>query len=202
MNPGYPGTFQPQMATKSRMVTIDVGYPSLTTPPRTGDQNPNPLYSVSEALKIARSVDSLSDTTLDPNMDKNEFVHWWDAHVNGIGTLPDVTPTQAFDMDVVLALIQFAAQLRGEFIAQYDGSNAARARNALPVNQPLTLREMRRCAYILSSMTSKEKIGTTPEALAKHLITTLFLSQIESSVDRAKIQSALDTWTMKKRLSA
>ena len=56
MNAGYPGTFDPQMATRSRMVTLPIKYPPLHREKEAGDTNPNAPYSASEALKIARNV--------------------------------------------------------------------------------------------------------------------------------------------------
>lgn len=50
-NPEYPGTFEPQFATKSRMVTLWMDYPPLKD---------NGNYDASEALRIARGVDSLT----------------------------------------------------------------------------------------------------------------------------------------------
>lgn len=202
MNPGYPGTFDPQMATRSRMISLEVGYPPIHREKDAGDTNPNPPYSVSEALKIARSVDSLSDATMDPDMNRNDFVHWWDYQVNRIGENPKLSAAQEFDINAILALMQFAHTLRGHFIQQFEKTRASRDRNALPVKQPITLREMRRCGYFLSQMTPEEKVASNPERVAKDLIETFFLSHIDSGEERQKIKSAMETWTSQRRISA
>ena len=202
MNPGYPGTFDPQMATRSRMIALEVNYPPLHRQKDFTDTNPNPPYSVSEPLKIARSVDSLSEATMDPDMQRNPFVQWWDYYVNRIGENPNISATQEFDINVILALVQFAHTLRLEFIQHFEKTRASRNKNALPVTQPITLREMLRCAYFLSQMTPEEKMAANSERVAKDLIETFFLSQIDSTEDRAKIKGAMDTWTSQRRLSA
>lgn len=200
MNPNYPGTFAPQMATRSRIVDIEVDYPPLLRDADPGDTNPNKPYSVSEALKIAGSVPSLERATIDRNMKHNDFVKWWDYEINGIGSAPNITASQKFDIEAVNALVQFSAQLRDAFKAQYSGK-AGRRTNTLPVTAPITLREMRRCGYMLGEMTDEEKVSADPEKVAKDLIRSFFLSHIDNEEDREKIATAMGTWTAKKRLT-
>lgn len=201
MNPGYPGTFDPQFATKSRMVSIEVGYPPLTRKPEAGDTNPNAPYDASEALRIARGVDSLSDLTYEASLERNEFVKMWDKYVNGIENgVSDPTGTQKFDVDTTLALVQFSNNLRDSFIKIFEKSRDAR--NALPVSQPITGRELRRCAYALSKMTPEEKATANPEAVARNFLEKYFLTHIDKREDQDKIRTAMNTWTSKKRVRA
>jgi len=200
-NPGYPETFEPQFATKSRRVSLEVGYPPLTRKPDAGDRNPNPPYDASEALRIARGVDSLSDLTYEASLERNEFVKMWDRYVNGIENgVPEPTGTQKFDVDTTLALVQFANNLRGDFIKIFEKSR--QARNALPVSQPITGRELRRCAYALSKITPEEKATANPEVIARTLIDKYFLPNIEKKEDQDKIRTAMATWTSKKRVTS
>ncbi len=201
MNPGYPGTFEPQFATRSRMVSLEIGYPPLTRQPDTGDRNPNPPYDSSEALRIARGVDSLADLTYEASLERNEFVKLWDRYVNGLETgAPDPIGTQRFDLDVTLALIQFADKLRADFIKIFEKTREARM--ALPVTQPITGRELRRAAYALSIMTPEEKATANPEAVARALLERFFLTHIDKKDDQDKIRTAMATWTSKKRVRA
>lgn len=202
MNPGYPGTFDPQMATRTRMVELDIPYPPPHRPKDKNDTNDtlqSDPYSASEALKIARGVSSLRSSTLDPDMQRNGFVRMWDFHVNKIGPKQVLSEEQKFDLDVVLALVQFGNKLREDFVAQFEKTQAAR--KALPVLQPITLREMRRCSYVLSEMTPAEKLNRNPEEVARALLRQFFLSHIDSSEDRAKIEQAMQQWTTQKRTS-
>jgi len=200
-NPGYPGTFEPQFATKSRRVSLEIGYPPSIRKPETGDRNPNPPYDASEALRVARGVDSLSDLTYEASIERNEFVKMWDRYVNGIENgVPEPTGTQKFDIDTILALVQFANNLRENFIKIFEKSREAR--NALPVSQPITGRELRRCAYALSKMTPEEKATANPEVVARTLLDTYFLTHIDKKEDQDKIRTAMGTWTSKKRVRA
>ncbi len=201
MNPNYAGTFAPQMATRSRIVDLEIDYPPLLREPAADDPNPNKPYSVSEALKIASSVPSLERASLDRNMEHNEFVKMWDHEINGIGPAPSLTTAQKFDIQAINALVQFSAELRDAFKAQYSGK-AAQKSKALPVTAPITLREMRRCGYMLGEMTDKEKVTGDPEKLAKQLIEAFFLSHIDDVTDREKIVTAMGTMSAKKRLAA
>jgi hypothetical protein len=90
------------------LYTIQVGYPKLYRERDKDDKLPGEPYSASEALKIARSVESLKDLTLDPNMQRNEFVRIWDKQVNGVDNgAPELSLVQKFDLEVILALVQF-----------------------------------------------------------------------------------------------
>ena len=201
MNPGYPGTFDPQFATRSRMVSLEIGYPPLTRKADTGDRNPNPPYDASEALRIARGVDSLADLTYEASLEHNEYVKMWDKYINGIENgAPEPKGTQKFDIDTSLALVQFANNLRENFIKIFEKSREAR--NALPVSQPITGRELRRCAYALSKMTPEEKATANPESVARDLLDKYFLTHIDKKEDQEKIRTAMNTWTSKKRVRA
>ncbi len=201
MNPNYPGTFNPQFATRSRMVSLEIGYPPLTRKADPGDRNPNPPYDASEALRIARGVDSLADLTYEASLEHNEYVKMWDKYINGIDNgAPEPTGTQKFDIDASLALVQFANNLRENFIKIFEKSREAR--NALPVTQPVTGRELRRAAYALSKMTPEEKVTANPEGVARDLLNKYFLTHIDKKEDQDKIRTAMSTWTSKKRVRA
>ncbi|MBT9167880.1 MAG: hypothetical protein DDT19_01224 [Syntrophomonadaceae bacterium] len=200
-NPGYPGTFAPQFATKSRMVSLEIGYPPLTRKADAGDPNPNAPYDASEALRIARGVDSLADLTYEASLERNEYVKMWDKYINGIDNgAPEPTGTQKFDIDVSLALVQFANNLRENFIKIFE--KRREARNALPVSQPITGRELRRAAYALGKMTPEEKATANPEGVARDLLNKYFLTHIDKKEDQDKIRTAMSTWTSKKRVKA
>ena len=201
MNPNYPGTFDPQFATRSRMVSLEIGYPPLTRKADAGDRNPNAPYDASEALRIARGVDSLADLTYEASLERNEYVKIWDKYINGIDNgAPEPTGTQKFDIDASLALVQFANNLRENFIKIFEKSREAR--NALPVSQPITGRELRRAAYALSKMTPEEKVTANPEGVARDLLNKYFLTHIDKKEDQDKIRTAMSTWTSKKRVRA
>lgn len=201
MNPDYPGTFTPQFATRSRMVSLEIGYPPLTRKQEAGDNNPNLPYDSSEALRIARGVDSLADLTYEASLEHNEFVKMWDKYVNGIDNgAPDLTGEQKFDVDTILAMVQFANTLRDNFIKIFEKTREAR--NALPVTQPITGRELRRCAYALSKITPEEKATANPEVIARNLLDKYFLTHIDKKEDQDRVRTAMNTWTSKKRVRA
>jgi len=201
MNPNYPGTFDPQFATRSRMVSLEIGYPPLTREIDDGDKNPNPPFDASEALRMARGIDSLVDLTYEANLEHNDFVKMWDKYINGIDNgAPEPTGTQKFDIDTSLALVQFTNNLRENFIKIFEKTRESR--NALPVTQPITGRELRRCAYWLSKMTPEEKATANPEVVARDLLNKYFLTHIDKREDQDKIRTAMDTWTSKKRVRA
>ncbi|MSU55259.1 MAG: hypothetical protein EXS46_01825 [Candidatus Taylorbacteria bacterium] len=201
MNPNYPGTFNPQFATRSRMLSIEIGYPPLTRKADAGDRNPNPPYDASEALRIARGIDSLADLTYEASLEHNDFVKMWDKYINGIDNgAPEPTGTQKFDIDASLALVQFASILRENFIKIFEKSREAR--NAIPVTQPITGRELRRAAYAISKMTPEEKATANPEGVARALLNKYFLTHIDKQEDQNKIRTAMDTWTSRKRVRA
>ncbi|XOU94848.1 MAG: AAA family ATPase [Candidatus Kerfeldbacteria bacterium] len=200
MNPNYPGTFDPQFATRSRMVSQEIGYPQMTREANPDDPNKRPMYDSSEALRIARGVDSLADLTFEASMDHNEFVKLWDQYVNGIDNGVDKpTLEQKFDIDTILTLVQFANKLREDFIKNFEKGTSSR--KALPVTQPITGRELRRCAYTLSRMTTEEKTSSDPENTARELLEKYFLTHIDKKEDQEKIRKALKTWTSQKRVT-
>jgi predicted phosphohydrolase len=198
MNPGYPGTFDPQFATRSRMISLEVDYPPFRIPAKPSDHLASDRINSSEPLRVARSVDSLTSLTVDPDPDRNEFVKMWNAHVNGDNQGKKPNTTQEFDLNVILALVTFADKFRTDFVLKFEGGRAAR--NALPVNQPITLREMRRCAYMLSQMSDIAKTQISAAQVAKDLITEFFLSHIDSKEDRGKLEVALKGFTYRKRI--
>lgn len=201
MNPNYPGTFDPQFATKSRMVTLEIKYPDLYKQSGAEDKNSNPPYNPSEALRIARETESFEDLTLDPNLEKNEFVKVWDRYVNGIANgAPEISLVQKFDLSAIKALVQFSNKLRENFILQFEKSRESR--NALPVSQPITARELRRCSYMLNRMKPEEKAVADPDAIAKNLLERYFLSNIYNSEDREKIRNAMAAWRSQNRVAA
>lgn len=199
MNPNYPGTFDIQFATRSRMVSIDIDYPPLTRKPDEGDTNPNPPYDSSEALRMARGIDSLEDLTYEADLKRNEFVKMWDHYVNGIDN-GSVEPSvvQKFDIDTSLAIIQFSNKLRSDFVKIFEKSREAK--NALPVSQPITGRELRRMAYSLSKMTPEQKAKSNPEVVARNLLNEFFLTHIDNKEEQDKIRTTMNTWTSKKRV--
>ena len=201
MNPDYPGTFSPQLATRSRMVDLEIDYPPLMRERDPDDPNPNPPYDASEAIRMAREVDSLSDLTIEPNLQRNEFVQMWDRYVNGIDNgAPEPNQEQRFDIDTTLALVQFSNRLRGDFIKRFEKSREAR--NALPIDLPVTGRELRRCADALNEMSAEQKVSANPEAVARQLLGRFFLRHIDKKEDLDKIETAMATWTSQKRMAA
>ncbi len=202
-NPGYPGTFEPQFATKSRMVSIQVDYPPLYREREPNDPNPNHPLSAAEALRVARQVDSLADLTYETNLQHNEFVKIWDRYVNGVANgAPDLNVVQKFDVEAILTMVEFAQKLREGFILKFEKRSAAEIKGKLVVDQPLTGREMRRMAYFLSKMSPEEKATANPEAVTRSLIERFFLSHIDSQKERDEIRTAMATWTSSKRPAA
>lgn len=204
MNPGYPGTFNPQFATKSRMVALEIDYPKLFREKDPNDPNPNPPISAAEALRVARQVDSLADLTYEANPEHNDFVKIWDRYVNGIQNgAPDLTQVQRFDVEAILTMVEFAQKLREGFILKFEKARAsAIPRGTLLVDQPITGREMRRMAYFLSKMSAEEKATANPEAVTRSLIERFFLSHIDKKEERDEIRTAMTTWTSSKRPAA
>lgn len=204
MNPGYPGTFNPQFATKSRMVGLEIDYPPLYRERETNDPNPNPPISAAEALRVARQVDSLADFTYEANPEHNEFVKIWDKYVNGIQNgAQDLTPVQRFDVEAILTMVEFAQKLREGFILKFEKARASSIpKGTLLVDQPITGREMRRMAYFLSKMSPEEKATANPEAVVRSLIERFFLSHIDKKDERDEIRTAMATWTSSKRPAA
>lgn len=198
-NPGYPGTFDIQFATRSRIVSQEIDYPPLTRKPEAGDKNPNMRFDVSEALRMARGVDSLADLTEEASIERNGFVKMWDHYVNGLENgAPDPNSTQKYDIDTILALVQFTGKLREDFIKIFEKSRDARS--ALPVTQPITGRELRRCAYELSHLSPTEKASVNAEEMARRLLEGFYLTHIDKREDRDKIRTAMKNWTSQKRV--
>lgn len=196
MNPDYPGTFDVQFATKSRMVDMEVNYPPLLREPAAGDANPNKPYNSSEALRIAREVSSLEDMTYEPIAERNDFIKAWDHTVNLIENgAPALNSTKQFDMRAILALVQFANKLREEFMKGFEDDDTGAALNALPVTQPITSRELRRCAKALSNIPAAEKATADYESVARDLLEKFFLAHIYSPSKREKVRAAMKTWT-------
>lgn len=186
MNPGYPGTFEPQFATRSRTVSLEIGYPPLKRENDPGDNRADKPFNVSEALRIARGVSSLESMTYEVDLTRNEFVKAWDNYVNGIatGALP-LSVEQKFDLEVILALVQFGDELRQNFIATFEKRGG---RKSLEVSQPITAREMRRAAWALNQIPAAEKVNLAgAEDLAKQLIEDFFLSHIDDTEQRANL---------------
>lgn len=204
MNPGYPGTFNPQFATKSRMVELEINYPDLYREKEPNDPNPNFPISADEALRVARQVDSLADFTYEANPQHNEFVHIWDKHINGIQNgAPDLTQVQKFDLEAILTMVEFAKKLREGFILKFEKVRASSIpRGTLLVDQPITGREMGRMAYFLSKMSPEEKAIAKPEAVIRSLIEEFFLPHIDKKDERDEIRTAMVNWSNSKRLDA
>ena len=132
-------------------------------------------------------------------MSKNQFTQMWELYVNGIDNgSPEPTEEQKFDLEVILGLTQFAAQLRQHFMDR-TGRDPDKKMAALPVNYPITARELRLCGNYLSEMTLTQKLDTTAEALARELIDRYFLIHIENVDDRRAAQNAMQNWTFAKR---
>jgi hypothetical protein len=182
------------------MVSLHIDYPPLMREKTAGDPNPNPPYNASEALRIARGVKSLTDFTYDPDMKRNQFVQIWDNAVNGVHNgAPALLAVQKFDLETILALVQFSNNLRTEFIKKFE--KGPDAREALPVTQPVTGREMRRCAYMLSQVPESKKVKSNPEKMARELLVRFFLTHIDRQQDRNKIEQAMARWTSSKRVA-
>lgn len=200
MNPNYPGTFKPQMATRSRFIDLEVDYPPLHREIPATDTNKNSAYSASEALKIAKSVGSLKKLTREQNMDKNEFIQMWESYVNKVGNPVQMTTTQKFDLDAIIALVQFTNKIRENFILKFEKGRPVGGAQPLPVEQPITLREMRRCAWKLSQIPDAEKTTLNAEQVARDLIEEYYLSHFDKMADKEAVKTAMKTWTSSKRL--
>jgi len=197
MNPGYPGTTPPQIASRRRLVTHHVEYPSF----RVNPDDPNSPFDFSEAMMIARSVDSLTDFTLEKNLNRNDFVKIWEANINNgefaRDELPKLTVEQKFDLEVIFSLLYMADLLRKDFIINFEKSRDVK--KALPVRNPISLGEMRRIAYWIGQMTVEEKIKADPDDVARSLIETYFLSHNDNSGERQEIARAMKAWNSRKR---
>ncbi len=203
MNPGYPGTFNPQIATRSRTYSLEIDYPPLEVAAQPSDPNKHPVKDASEALRIARSVKSLTAMTREMDMTRNKFIKAWDTEINSMRVVdtPNLTGEQQFDLNVVFALVDFSAKLREHFIATFENqpkikSGAAR----INVTQPISLREMRRCADELSEMSVEEKQQRDADSVAKDLITRFFAPHFDSAKMLQDLRTYLYALNSKKRL--
>ena len=188
MNPGYPGTNHPQFATRSRMIPLKLAFP--------GFEKEDHTYDSSEALRIARSVKSLQELTYNPDMDENEFAKLWDNYINKGVSNGNMTPERKFDLEVIFALITFANQLREGFINKISKKAG---RKTFTISQPFTLREMRRCAYVLSHMDPKEKQNPdNAEKMAKDLVRKFFSQYIFDEKEAEELETNLSQWTVQK----
>lgn len=194
MNPGYAGTTPLQFATKSRTIPIEVGYPEL--------MHADGSYNSAEAWRVARGVESLFDLTVDGDSSDNAFVRTWEKEINNnkIIDAPVLTPIQKFDLSVIAALVQFGHSLRQDFIRLHDKKNrVGGGTKPLMITQPLTGREMRRCAYRLSRMSETAKLTASVDQTAKQLLTEIFLVHLDNETDREAVIQAMRQWTLKKK---
>ncbi|KKQ71793.1 MAG: hypothetical protein US92_C0003G0028 [Candidatus Peregrinibacteria bacterium GW2011_GWA2_38_36] len=189
MNPDYPETYKPQFATRSRMIPIKVGYPKF--------KKEDGTFGTSEALRTARSIRSLEDFTIG-DISENEFVDMWNAYINrGDETNPLLTPTRKFDIEVIFALLTFGNEIREAFIKGIDGSNTGP--DDFTISQPFTMREMRRCAWLLNNMSPSEKedIGKAEET-ARKFIRRVYSSYIFNGEEARSLEEKLTGWSTKK----
>lgn len=191
MNPGYPGTVDPQFATRSRMIPIKMKYPEFKKADLT--------FSAAEALRVARSVKSLKDLAINPDMEENEFIKLWDNYINaGVVNNELLTPERKFDLEVIFALLTFGDQIRDGFIS-FIGKKEKRA---FKVSQPFSLREMRRCAYLLSNMSQAEKQNLdSAEGVAKDLIRKVYSAYLFNEKEAEELENKLSQWTAQKTIS-
>lgn len=196
MNPNYKGTNPLASSTRDRLDEIEVGYAPLRQSKDQNKPQPSDPFSASEALKIARIVKSLKNTTLAPEMDRNEFVKAWNGHVNKIGESPKLTQAQRFDMDVILGLVQFAEKLRVQYLKGFEKNGKA----AFDVKHPVTLRTLVSCGYALGLMTDEEKISKNAGDTARMLMKGCLLQHIDSATEKEKISTAMDQWTIEPRV--
>ena len=188
MNPGYPGTNHPQFATRSRMIPLKLAFPEFEKADHT--------YDSSEALRVARSVKSLQELTYNPDMDENEFAKLWDNYINKGVSNGNMTSERKFDLEVIFALITFANQLREGFINKISKKGG---RKTFTISQPFTLREMRRCAYILSHMDPSEKQNPdNAEKVAKDLVRKFYSQYIFDEKEAEELETNLSQWTVQK----
>lgn len=203
MNPDYPGTFKPQFATRSRMVEMDVHYPPLYKDPEHPNTSP---YSAAEALRLARELRSFADLTYEQDLKRNEFVLLWERHINGVQNgAPELTPVQRFDLNVILALVQFTDKLRAPFMLHYDDPAEARKKYKElhdKVTQPLTSRELRLCAVKLDEMEPALKAAANAEQVARDLLKRFFLRHLDKRTDQEKIENIMKNWTTQNRAVA
>ena len=188
MNPKYPGTNDPQPATRRRMIPIQVGFPEF--------RKEDGTYAASEALRVAASVKSLKDLTYNPDMDENEFVKLWDGYINKGSGNGNLTPERKFDLEVIFALLSFAVEIRKGFINEISKVGGL---NTFKVSELFTPAHMRRCAYILGSMDPSQKQDPDKaEGVAKNLVRQFFSQYIFVKKEAEALESNLAQWTTQK----
>ncbi|MFH0770126.1 MAG: AAA family ATPase [Candidatus Peregrinibacteria bacterium] len=199
MNPGYPGTFEPQAATRSRWTEMNVNYAPLTRPADKKDANQQPVYTVSDALKIARSTQSFREASREQSLERNAFVRMWDAHVNRHG-VAELTPPQKFDMNAIVALTQFAHAINTRFMLTIDDPTKAMENQEEFYKYPLSLRELRLCANALGRMTDEEKGLSDAVQTARDLINLYYIGHYDNVATADKIRAAMKLWQPATRL--
>ncbi len=192
MNPGYEGTFDPQAATKSRMQEIEIEYNHLRRDGKQelGESPFDRKFASSEALKIARSTNSLQHLTYNPDLSENEFVKVWDKYVNRsqVPGAIDADEKQQFDMQVILELVKMADVIRYNFAQQYVNDKPTGFESntdILDIVYPITLRDITRCAYRLSNFV--EASATDPRSVALDLLKEEYLSHYDEASVREKL---------------
>lgn len=203
----FEGTFNIQLSAGDRMTLVHFDYIPLFGKNREGDTNPNPPYSSSGALRIARGVKSLQDLAIESNLKRNEFVKIWDQYINHVDRgvdLNKLTPIQKYDLEVILCIVQWGDKLNIAFAKQ--ASNQASA-NDLPVTIPFTGRSMWKMAYWLGNeIPDKEKEeGLVPgretyEKTARSLFEKFFLDHITDAAQKDAIRNYLQGLSSQKRL--
>ncbi|HTE48456.1 MAG TPA: AAA family ATPase [Candidatus Paceibacterota bacterium] len=203
-NPGYPETNAPQFATESRFDILEVEYPPLLKDADASDPNKNEMITSSEARRIATSVSSLIDFTLEKNLKRSTFDDVWDSYINGLkNNTPELSAIQKFDLDVILFVVQYGNKLRNVFTNIFEHTLEGRKfAKDFPATQPITGREMRSCAYWLDSMPDEEKvkIGANPEKAAREFLEKSYLRHILDREGRRKIAADMEVFTSKKRV--
>jgi len=188
---GYQGTNKPQPATRSRMLQTHVDYPAFKKVDASGKVS----YAGSEALRASRSIRSLVDFTWDPDMKENEFMKLWNKYINEGQSDPSLTPERKYDMEVLFAILTFGNNLRQGFINKKKGA----AKGVFTVDQPFTLRDLRRCAIALGRIDVKEKSNVdTAEETAKNLIRRFYVPLLYSEKETDDVEKNLKNWTVTK----
>ncbi|MFA6550822.1 MAG: hypothetical protein WCT36_05750, partial [Candidatus Gracilibacteria bacterium] len=187
----------PQAATRSRMMSIKVNYPKFKKTAKDGSFK----YGASEALRAARSTRSLEDFTMG-RMDNNEFVALWDAYINNRDESSSLlTPTRKFDMEVIFALLTFGNKIREAFVKNVDQS--PEEANDFMISQPFTMREMRRCIWLLNRMNPVKKgdindAENGAEITAKNFIRRIYGSYIFDGAESKKLEEEMAQWHTEK----
>ncbi len=197
MNPGYRGTNPLATSTRDRLDELPVGYAPLRQAADPDHPEPTDPFSASEALKIARVVNSLKDMSLSRNMERNEFVKAWNGEVNHIGEKSGLTQVQRFDMQVILGLVQFAEKLRKEYITGFEKSGKV----LFVLTHPVTLRTLKSCANELNQIPDAEKtVGSNACDTAQTIMKKCLLQHIDSAMEKEKICTEIDTWPIEQHV--